>query len=137
MDIGNLVSIRYALPVAVFDQRPVIGGTTVRFASGSETFTDLGSRTRESPDPGEVVFIDAAGLVSARRWCWRQSLESASDPDTSEILVTVEGHHDGAAADVAAAVRDLEALLDAHVGPVASTSAMLDRDIRTFDGLPA
>jgi DNA/RNA-binding domain of Phe-tRNA-synthetase-like protein len=135
VDIGNLVSIRYALPVAVFDQRSVTGGTTVRFATGGETFTDLGSGTREAPEPGEVVFIDAAGLVGARRWCWRQSLESASGPESSEILVTVEGHHEGAAADIAAALRDLEALLAAHVGPVALTSAILDREARTFDGL--
>ena len=57
------------------------GGTTVRFATGGETFTDLGSGERESPEPGEVIFVDEAGLVSARRWCWRQSAESASGPD--------------------------------------------------------
>jgi DNA/RNA-binding domain of Phe-tRNA-synthetase-like protein len=32
VDLANLVSIRYALPVAVFDQRDVTGGTTVRVA---------------------------------------------------------------------------------------------------------
>jgi DNA/RNA-binding domain of Phe-tRNA-synthetase-like protein len=111
VDIGNLVSIRYALPVAVFDQRATTGTTTVRFATGEETFTDLGSGERESPEPGEVIFVDEAGLVSARRWCWRQSAESASGLETTEILVTVEGHHDGAIGDIAAAVTDLEALI--------------------------
>jgi DNA/RNA-binding domain of Phe-tRNA-synthetase-like protein len=111
VDIGNLVSIRYALPVAVFDQRAATGRTTVRFATGEETFTDLGSGERESPEPGEVIFVDEAGLVSARRWCWRQSAESASGLETTEILATVEGHHDGAMDDVAAAVTDLEALI--------------------------
>nr|MBA2557886.1 hypothetical protein [Chloroflexota bacterium] len=100
VDIGNLVSIRYALPVAVFDQRAMTGGTTVRFATGQEAFTDLGSGQREAPEAGEVIFIDEAGLVSARRWCWRQSAESASAPETSEVLVTVEGHHERAADDV-------------------------------------
>ena len=51
VDIGNLVSIRHALPVAVFDQRAMTGGTTVRFATGDETFTDLGTGERESPEP--------------------------------------------------------------------------------------
>ena len=51
--------------------------------------------------------------------------------------MTVEGHHERAADDVAAAVRDLEGLIAAHVGPVASISAILDRDARTFDGLDA
>jgi len=70
VDVGNLVAIRYGLPVAMFDQRTVTGGTSVRFASGTESFTDLGSGERETPEEGEVIFIDDAGLVSARRWCW-------------------------------------------------------------------
>ena len=125
VDIGNLVAIRYGLPVAMFDQRTVTGGTTVRFAAGTELFTDLGSGDRETPAEGEVIFIDDAGLVSARRWCWRQSAESASGPDTTEVLVTVEGHHDGAEADVAAAVADLEALLRTYAMPDAMTSGVV------------
>jgi DNA/RNA-binding domain of Phe-tRNA-synthetase-like protein len=114
VDLGNLVSIRYGLPVAMFDQRQVTGGTTVRFASGSERFTDLGSETVDHPEPGEVVFVDEAGLVSARRWCWRQSAQSATGDDTREIVVTVEGLHDGAPADVEAATSDLLELLAEH-----------------------
>ncbi|HEU4832604.1 MAG TPA: phenylalanine--tRNA ligase beta subunit-related protein [Actinomycetota bacterium] len=34
VDIGNLVSIRYAVPVAVFDRAGVAGSITVRFATG-------------------------------------------------------------------------------------------------------
>ena len=73
VDIGNLVSIRYALPVAVFDRRSITGTLTVRPATGDESFTGLGSGTTEQPEPGEVIFIDEAGRVAARRWCWRQS----------------------------------------------------------------
>jgi DNA/RNA-binding domain of Phe-tRNA-synthetase-like protein len=116
VDLGNLVAIRYGLPVAVFDQRTMVGGTTVRFATGAEAFTDLGSGARETPEPGEVIFTDDAGAVAARRWCWRQSAESAAREDTIEILLTVEGHHDTAAADVARAVSDLRELLRAHAG---------------------
>lgn len=120
VDLGNLVSIRYGLPVAVCDQRDVTGGTTVRFADGSERFTDLGTEDAVSPEPGEVVFVDDAGLVSARRWCWRQSAQSAATEDTEEILVTVEGLHEGAGADVEAAVGDLVWLLAEHA-PASST----------------
>jgi DNA/RNA-binding domain of Phe-tRNA-synthetase-like protein len=132
VDIGNLVSIRWALPVAVFDQRAITGGTTVRFATGSEVFTDLGSGERESPEAGEVIFVDEAGLVSARRWCWRQSAESASGPTTTEVLVTVEGHHDGAAEDVAAALADLEALLGRYTPPTTASSAIVNAAAPTF-----
>ena len=117
VDLANLVSIRYALPVAVFDQRTVIGRTTVRFAHGDESFTDLGGDGSVArPEPGEVIFVDDAGLVSARRWCWRQSAESAARADTTEILVTVEGHHEAAEGHVAAAVQDLRELIDVHAG---------------------
>jgi DNA/RNA-binding domain of Phe-tRNA-synthetase-like protein len=126
VDLGNLVSIRYGLPVAVCDQRAVNGGTTVRFANGSERFTDLGSDVVAHPDPGEVVFVDDAGLVSARRWCWRQSAESATREDTDEILITVEGLHEGARTDVEAAVSDLVTLLAEHAGAAAVERAVLD-----------
>jgi DNA/RNA-binding domain of Phe-tRNA-synthetase-like protein len=133
VDIGNLVSIRYALPVAVFDLRTLTGGITVRFATGDERFTDLGSGDRETPEPGEVIFTDDADLVCARRWCWRQSAESASGPQTTDILVTVEGHHDGARDDVTAATADLEALLGAHTRPAAMRSGMVDAGGRVFE----
>ncbi|MDE0289721.1 MAG: phenylalanine--tRNA ligase beta subunit-related protein [bacterium] len=107
VDIANLVAIRYALPVAAFDQAEVTGSTKVRLADGTERFTDLGSGRVVPPQPGEVVFVDQAGLVSARRWCWRQSRQSATSPRTSEALFTVEGQHNTAAEDVAAAANDI------------------------------
>jgi len=115
-DLGNLVSIRYALPVAVLDARGVRGAITAGLAAGDEPFTELDADEVRHPEPGEVVFLDDAGQVHARRWCWRQSAPSGAREDTSEILVTVEGHHAGADADVGAAVGDLEALLGRFAG---------------------
>jgi DNA/RNA-binding domain of Phe-tRNA-synthetase-like protein/ribosomal protein S18 acetylase RimI-like enzyme len=114
VDLGNLVSIRYAMPVAVFDRGGIAGSITVRFARGDEPFTDLGSTEVAHPDPGEVVFVDEQDVVCARRWCWRQSAQSATGPATTEGLVVVEGQHASAAEDVQAAVGDLVALLAAH-----------------------
>ncbi|MGH3041859.1 MAG: B3/B4 domain-containing protein, partial [Gaiellaceae bacterium] len=94
VDVGNLVSIRYRLPVAVLDLAGVANGITVRFAEGSEEYTDLGATAVEHPDPGEAIFADEAGVVHARRWCWRQSAQSATGPDTTEILIAVEGLHE-------------------------------------------
>jgi DNA/RNA-binding domain of Phe-tRNA-synthetase-like protein/ribosomal protein S18 acetylase RimI-like enzyme len=114
VDLGNLVSIRYAMPVAVFDRGGVAGSITVRFARGDEPFTDLGSSEVTHPDPGEVVFVDEEDVVCARRWCWRQSAQSATSASTTEALVVVEGQHETAEEDVRAAVGDLVALLAAQ-----------------------
>lgn len=128
VDIGNLVSIRHALPVAVIDRRAIAGGIVVRLARGDEQWADLGSSTAEHPEPGEVVFVDDGDTVIARRWCWRQSLESAARDDTTDVLITVEGHHDGAAATVIAALDDIESLLRAHASPSTLGRAVLGED---------
>jgi DNA/RNA-binding domain of Phe-tRNA-synthetase-like protein len=115
VDIGNLISIRYAMPVAVFDQANIASGsTTVCFATGSELFTDLGSTDIVHPDPGEVIFVDSDNVVSARRWCWRQSAQSATSTTTQNALIVIEGHHDTARQDVESALTDLSSLLASH-----------------------
>src|SRR2546425_2903908 len=111
VDLGNLVSIRYALPVAVFDTRALQGAVTVHFADGSERYTTLGEAEVEHPEPGEVVFSDETGLVIARRWCWRQSDQSAAKLDTTRAIITVEAHHTHGHHDIEAALNDLQELL--------------------------
>jgi len=111
VDIGNLVSIRYALPVAVFDTHTLQGAVTVHFADGMERYTTLGQTEEGHPEPGEVVFSDETGLVIARRWCWRQSEQSAAQLDTTGAIITVEAHHTGARRDIEAALNDLQELL--------------------------
>ena len=116
VDIGNLVSIRYALPVAVFDTRALQGAVTVHFADGSERYTTLGESEEDHPEPGEVVFSDEAKLVIARRWCWRQSEQSAAQVDTTQAIITVEVHHAQGRVDVQAALNDLLELLRKYAG---------------------
>src|SRR6266571_5035361 len=116
VDLGNLVSIRYALPVAVVDARAIQGPITVHFAEGSERFTTLGQADVELPVPGEVVFSDETGMGIARRWCWRQSEQSAAQIDTTDAIITVEAHHTGAQQDIVAALADLQELLSTYAG---------------------
>lgn len=116
VDLGNLVSIRYALPVAVFDTRALQGAVTVHFADGSERYTTLGEDEVDHPEPGEVVFSDETKLVIARRWCWRQSDQSAAQEDTRQAIITVEAHHANGQRDVDAALKDLLELLRGYAG---------------------
>jgi DNA/RNA-binding domain of Phe-tRNA-synthetase-like protein len=131
VDIGNLVSIRYALPVAMVDLRGVAGGLSVCFAKGDEIFTPLEAPEPETPDKGEVVFVDEKNVATARRWCWRQSKESAARDDTTDILVTVEAHHANGRRDIEAALSDLNMLLD-RFAPGTRTSNVLDASLTAF-----
>jgi DNA/RNA-binding domain of Phe-tRNA-synthetase-like protein len=126
VDLGNLVSIRYGLPVAVFERRALQGAVTVHFADGSERYSELGEESDEDhPEPGEVVFSDETRLVIARRWCWRQSEPSAAVAQTRECLITIEAQHASGPHDIEAALHDLLALLQEYAGGT-FTSAFLD-----------
>lgn len=125
VDIGNLVSIRYALPVAIFDLGGIAGGIDVRFSDGRERFTPLESPEPEAPEAGEVVFADSADRACARRWCWRQSKESAASADTTTVLITVEAHQPDGRHDIEAALADLSALLD-QFAPGPRTTGIVD-----------
>ena len=114
VDVGNLVSIRYALPIAAFDLASIDPPITARFAEGDERFTDLGSSESVHPDPGEVVFVDRQGLVCARRWCCRQSAQSATSEASTGALVVIEGLDENAAQDVENALANLISLLAAY-----------------------
>jgi DNA/RNA-binding domain of Phe-tRNA-synthetase-like protein len=111
VDLGNLVSIRYGMPVAVVDRAGIAGPISVRFADGTEAFTDLGADEVSHPYSGEVVFVDPANVACARRWCWRQSAQSATSDTTVDAILVVEGHHENADHDVGLALADLASLL--------------------------
>lgn len=126
VDLGNLVSIRYAMPVAVFDTRTLQSPVTVHFANGDEHYTTLGDDKEDVPRPGEVVFSDANRQVIARRWCWRQSESSAAQAATTNAIIIVEAHHSEAQHDIAAAVKDLNELLHAYAGGTYYKVGILD-----------
>ncbi|MCY4525361.1 MAG: hypothetical protein OXB89_02025, partial [Anaerolineaceae bacterium] len=85
----------------------------------------LGEREAQQPAEGEVIFADTTDLVIARRWCWRQSAESAARADTTEALVTCEAQHADNASAVEQALEELTNLLSRFAGGDAN-SAILD-----------
>lgn len=125
VDIGNLASIRYGLPVAIFDTRQIAGPITVHYSDGSEEFMDLGSDKIVHPASGEVIFSDEARMVVARRWCWRQSATSASNTSTTDAVITIEAHHDSGSGDIENALADMLALFADYAGG-SYDSALLD-----------
>lgn len=112
VDGYNLVSATFGVPAGAFDLRQVEGDIEVRFAGGSEPFTPLGEPgTTEHPRPGEVVYTDAAGVLT-RHWNHRDADRTKVTEDSDLIvflLETVEASMFGPVLD--AATGDLTALL--------------------------
>ena len=87
----------------------------MRIGDGSERYTPSGETYIEHSEPGEVIFSDETGLGFARRWCHRQSDESATREDTTYVLFTIQAYHQGGAADVYLAVAELLDLIYLYV----------------------
>lgn len=103
VDVCNAVSLAFALPVAVFDLAGVTGYLEVRHARGDEQYLAFSGEI-ETPEPGEVIFADAANQVHARRWTFRQSRRSTIGPETRSALIVSEGLHPTASDDVPALI---------------------------------
>ena len=103
----------------------------MRRAAGTETYETFGGEI-EHPEPGEVVFADAAGRAHARRWTNRQSGASAVRETTTTVLVVAEALHEAAAADVERLVATISAEL-AALWPVAPQSGMLTAAAPRFE----
>lgn len=123
VDLCNAASLAFALPVAVFDLDQVDQLLEVRRADGGEQYLAWSGEI-ERPEPGEVIFADAARQVHARRWTFRQSRRSTVGPATRRALIVSEGLHDDAPSDVRALLDTLEAELPA-LGCQASRRAVL------------
>ncbi len=69
-------------------------------------------------------YVDDANLVTARRWCWRQSAQSATGPATTEAMITVEALHPTAADAVSNAIDDLISLISAYQPAAAARTTL-------------
>jgi DNA/RNA-binding domain of Phe-tRNA-synthetase-like protein len=78
------------------------------------------------PEVGEVIFADDTGMVVARRWCWRQSAESAAREDTTQIIATIEAQHPHSKSMVEEAQGLLVELLNTYVTSSTMVAAVLD-----------
>ncbi|HMQ32839.1 MAG TPA: phenylalanine--tRNA ligase beta subunit-related protein, partial [Chloroflexaceae bacterium] len=131
VDLCNAVSLAFALPVAVIDLDHVEGFIRVRHADGDEWALAF-SGEEEHPEPGEVIFADAARWVHARRWTFRQSKHSTVSDGTRRALIVSEGLHATAITDVAALLDTLEAEL-VSAGFAAARRAILSAAAPRWD----
>ena len=113
VDLCNAVSLAFAVPIAAFDLDQVDGALEVGPATGRERYATFSGEI-EHPEPGEVIFADAAGNAHARRWTNRQSGRSAVRDQTRRVLIVCEALHPTAHDDIARLLATLEpALLQA------------------------
>ena len=125
VDIGNIISLRYLLPVGGHAIDPLTENIALRPAAGSEEFIAFGSEALEHPMPGEFIFA-AGNQVLTRRWIWRQANHSLTLPETKAIEFNIDGLPPVMEADIKAAAKDLIDLVVRFCGG-STAVAILDR----------
>lgn len=125
VDLCNAASAAFAIPIAVLDRARIEGDLQVRFARGDEHYEGFGGEL-ETPEPGEVSFVDTARRAHARRWTHRQSGWSAVRAGTSEVLVVAEALHANAAEDLQRLGGSLVAAITAGWGVAPRCQSLTD-----------
>jgi DNA/RNA-binding domain of Phe-tRNA-synthetase-like protein len=90
-DAYNAVSVRHGVPVGGEDLDAYVGTMRLVRASGDEPFetTASGEPVLDSPEPGEVVWRDDAG-VTCRRWNWRQTTRTRLTTATTRAVFVLD-----------------------------------------------
>lgn len=114
VDLGNAISLKYALPIGAHDLRGV-EEMDVRSSVPGDTFLPFGGNTEETPDAGEMVYA-VGSQVRTRRWTWRQSEHGKIEPDTSCVFFPIDGFTDFNQDKVVSARDDLKKQLQTIFG---------------------
>ncbi len=90
-DAYNAVSVRHGVPVGGEDLDAYAGPMRLTRAVGDEPFETVsgGEPVTESPEPGEVVWRDDAG-VTCRRWNWRQCTRTRLTTSTTRAVFVLD-----------------------------------------------
>jgi DNA/RNA-binding domain of Phe-tRNA-synthetase-like protein len=116
-DLYNAISVLHQIPLGGEDLTRYAGSPRLIRATGTEPFDTAadGIAVTEHPDPGEVVWCDAAG-VTCRRWNWRQARRTQLREDTTAALFILDALDPVTGQALHAAADDLSARLD-RLGP--------------------
>jgi len=115
VDVYNLVSLRYMVPVGGDDMSCIEGYIRLAFAKGGETFRSLNSAETEVVKQGEVVYRDSVEVL-CRRWNWRECDKTKMRELTKDVVLVVEGLPPVTRADVQEILAELFHLVERYCG---------------------
>jgi Uncharacterized conserved protein len=90
VDIYNLISLRYILPVGGEDLDRIQGDVLLTFAGEAEPAVRLlGEKDERPPHPGEVIYKDEISAI-CRRWNWKESERTKLTEKTRNAFLVTE-----------------------------------------------
>jgi len=111
----NYISLKYLVPCGGDDVNKIEGDLCLDLADGAEIFIPLGSQSSESPEIGEVIYLDSKNKnVMCRRWNWRNGDKTKILPETKKIVINIDGIGHVSEETIKSATQDLAEILKQH-----------------------
>lgn len=126
VDIYNIISLKYFLPLGGEDISQIRGDVQLIFASDNETpVTLLGESEARPPHPGEVIYKDDLGTI-CRRWNWKETDRTKLTENTKDAFIVIEGLPPVNQTKIQQALSELKELIQKYCGGDIKT-AILDK----------
>ncbi|MDO8648239.1 MAG: B3/4 domain-containing protein [Candidatus Peregrinibacteria bacterium] len=126
VDLYNVISLTYVLPVGGEDLEKCTGDIHLTIAEGTESFIPLGGTENEPPDPGEVLYRDDAGVL-CRKFNWREAARTCLTEKTRNAVLLIEAVPPTTRTELDAALAQLKELISRFCGGTVETT-ILDGD---------
>lgn len=89
VDIYNMISLKYELPVGGEDLSKIDGDVILTYAKGNESFIELGSTEEETVKENEIVY-KFNDTVICRNFNYRESDITKLTEDTTDCILVIE-----------------------------------------------
>lgn len=117
VDLYNVISLKYIVPVGGEDLDQCRGDIRLTIADGTESFTAIGETTNESPEPGEVIYRDDAGVL-CRKFNWREAARTCLTHETKNAVLVIEAIPPTTRSELEAAMKELSELAQKFAGAI-------------------
>ena len=127
VDIYNVISLKYLVPVGGEDIDKINGNVLLTFANEKEDpVVLLGEKEARTPYFGEVIYKDDTGTI-CRRWNWKEADRTKLTEDTENAVIVIEGLPPVDRGEIQTALDDLSSLVKEYCGGKILTS-ILDKN---------
>lgn len=91
VDLGNALSLKYELPIGVYDIDNFINEEIeIRTSTSNDIFISFGSLGFEHLEDGEIIYA-SGDEVKTRRWTWRQEKNSKVTEKSTNLFIPIDG----------------------------------------------
>lgn len=107
VDIYNLLSLKYMVPIGGEDIEKIKGDVILTFAGSNEPpVLLLGDKDPRPPHLGEIIYKDDISAI-CRRWNWRESDRTKFTENTKNCFLVIEGLSPVTEKDIETATQEL------------------------------